>query len=99
MAGQTVAFGKFVLSMGSIATDSKQGIPWNEVSGVEVYQGHVRIKRAGKWLSFGGADVYRIPNLTTFLQLVDHLRAHVAGQQSAQRAAGGDQFSQTQLGM
>jgi hypothetical protein len=83
VTGAPVNFGKFTISLAGIATDRKAMVPWAQIKGVQVFNGHVSVNVAGKWLSLGSTEARKIPNLYTFLTLTEHLRGYVAAQAPA----------------
>jgi len=72
--GQIIYFGEVGLSTAGIIVGQKEPVPWAE-AGVDVSQGYVRVYRAGKRMPVGNVAAKKIPNLVTFLTLVDQLRA------------------------
>jgi hypothetical protein len=70
--GQIIYFGEIGLSMAGIVVGQKEPLPWGE-SGVNVAQGYVRVFRSGKRMPVGSVAAKKIPNLATFLALVDRL--------------------------
>jgi hypothetical protein len=78
MTGAPVNFGKFTISMAGIGTDRKGMVPWAQIQGVKVFNGQVSVVQVGKRLSFGRTEAAKIPNLYTFLSLVDRLRSVAA---------------------
>jgi hypothetical protein len=70
--GQIIYFGEIGLSVEGITVNQKEPVPWAE-SGVNVAQGYVRVFRAGKRMPVGNVAAKKIPNLATFLTLVDRL--------------------------
>jgi len=72
--GQIIYFGELGVSTVGIIVGQKEPVPWAE-AGVNVAQGYVRVYRAGKRMPVGSVAAKKIPNLVTFLTLVDQLRA------------------------
>jgi hypothetical protein len=68
-SGQPVSFGPLSVSRTGI-TDGDQILPWNEIEWVRTYSGKVSVKKSGKWLAWGKADVSQIPNYFVFNALV-----------------------------
>lgn len=70
-AGQTIGFGDFGLSGAGLTVRGSGGLPWSEIREMQVVAGNVRIMRHGKRLAFATVQVKRIPNLYTFLTLMN----------------------------
>jgi hypothetical protein len=68
-SGQAVSFGPLSVSHRGI-TDGDQMLPWSEIQWVRTYSGKVSVKKSGKWLAWGRADVSQIPNYFVFNALV-----------------------------
>ncbi len=68
--GENVQFGDVSIGRPGIAI-RKGIVPWPEVEAVNVREGYVSIKRAGKWMAAGGTPAKKIPNLYLFLHLAD----------------------------
>jgi hypothetical protein len=71
-SGATLQFGKLNISQLGI-NNGKETIPWEQVSGVQLSEGHIIIKKAGKWLRWAGVDGSKVPNLFLFVALVDRI--------------------------
>jgi hypothetical protein len=70
-SGQSIPFGDFGLSSGGVTVRGSGGLPWSEIREIQVIQGNVRIMRHGKRLAFATVQAKRIPNLHTFLALME----------------------------
>ncbi len=72
--GETVPFGDLGVH-GSGLVSARHGLlPWAELEQVQVVQGYVRLRRAGKWLAWSNKPAADIPNLYVFLTLADQLQ-------------------------
>jgi hypothetical protein len=70
--GGTLEFGKLSISQIGIS-NSKETIPWEQVSGVRIAEGHIIVKKTGKWLRWAGADVGKTPNVFLFITMIDRI--------------------------
>lgn len=71
-AGQVVNFGPLAVSQMGL-TKGNQTVPWNEIQGVQVQKGYIKVKKQGKWLNFANVRVSAVPNVFVFLALVDRI--------------------------
>jgi hypothetical protein len=71
--GKAVVFGPYSLTGVGLTAAGKSEIGWQELSGVEVRNGVVRLARDGKWFGYSDTKAENIPNLYTFLTLVEQL--------------------------
>ena len=76
-AGQSFAFGDITISREGVITKGKP-YAWWQVESIEVQQGYVRIRVAGKWLAASSTPVSAIQNFFVFYALAEHLRAGAA---------------------
>ncbi|WP_299534215.1 DUF6585 family protein [uncultured Streptomyces sp.] len=72
-AGEPVRFGGFQLSRTGLAGGGKPSLPWDELQGVEVVNGRVRVMRTGDPVPWGTVDVSRFGNLAVFLTVAENL--------------------------
>jgi hypothetical protein len=70
--GGTLQFGKLSISKQGI-NNGKETIPWDQVRDIQIDEGHIIVKKAGKRLRWAGADVAKIPNPLLFITLVDRI--------------------------
>jgi hypothetical protein len=78
-AGRTVTFGDLQVSLAGLTSGRHGLLPWTQVEEIQVVQGYLKLRRAGKWLAWSSKPVKQIPNLFVFLNLADRLhRAHQA---------------------
>ncbi len=74
--GQSLDFGPFSLRIDSLTQKGRENAPlsWREVSKVEVIQGYVFIRQAGKRMgSWARVRASRIPNYALFLTLAERM--------------------------
>ncbi|MFI6051056.1 DUF6585 family protein [Streptomyces violascens] len=71
-AGRRLEFGPLWLTPTEIGSGNKS-TPWPQVEEVEVKDGYVRIRVAGRWSALSMTAVSRIPNFFVFRALADHL--------------------------
>jgi hypothetical protein len=72
--GHTVPFGDLAISSAGIVSSRHGLLPWAELEEVQLQQGYVRLRKAGKWLSWSNKPASEIPNLFVFLTLADQLQ-------------------------
>jgi hypothetical protein len=72
-AGTNLQFGPLTINRGGIATSSKS-LRWNEIENIDLFQGYLRIKQAGRWLRWSSRPVSQIPNFFVFLTAANQLR-------------------------
>jgi hypothetical protein len=72
-AGQPLTFGSFVVTRGGIAVGRKPPLAWPDVKAVEMSGGVVRVVQQGKMLGYGSSQAKDVPNLYTFLAVVQQL--------------------------
>jgi hypothetical protein len=65
-SGQTLTFAQFTINTQGIG-NGREFIPWQQVQAVDVNQGQVSVKKAGKFFNWGSAAVSKIPNFFVFL--------------------------------
>jgi len=70
-AGTVVPFGTLNVSVQGI-THGRETLAWNQVQGVEVKQGKVSVKKAGKSWAWVRLRVSTIPNFFVFMGLVNY---------------------------
>ncbi|AUG75497.1 hypothetical protein CFP65_0535 [Kitasatospora sp. MMS16-BH015] len=73
-AGEKVQFGPLWLTRSEIGAREK-AVPWTEVEDVQVKDGVVSIRVAGRWSSLATATVSTIPNFFVFQELAARLLA------------------------
>ncbi|MEV0977755.1 DUF6585 family protein [Streptomyces sp. NPDC049915] len=71
--GGTLAYGDLFVNLGGVAT-ARDSLTWREIEKVEVSQGVLVLRKAGKKLPWARVPVQKIPNFFLFLALVDRLR-------------------------
>lgn len=71
--GQPASFGTFTVTNNGITAGRKDELPWREVSGIEVLNGFVFVKREGRKHAAVAAE--DVPNLWTFVTLAQQLAA------------------------
>ncbi|MFF9207771.1 MULTISPECIES: DUF6585 family protein [unclassified Streptomyces] len=71
--GGTLAYGELSVNLGGVAT-AKGSLTWPEIEQVELSQGVLVLRKAGKKLPWARVPVKKIPNLFLFLALVEQLR-------------------------
>jgi hypothetical protein len=71
--GQPASFGTFTVTHNGITVGRKDELPWREVSGIEVLNGFVFVKRGGQKHAAVAAE--EVPNLWTFVTLAQQLAA------------------------
>ncbi len=72
--GHTVPFGDLAISSAGIVSARHGLLPWAELEEVRLQQGYVKLRKAGKWLSWSHKPAAEIPNLFVFLTLADQLQ-------------------------
>jgi len=72
-SGQALTFGDLTVNRDGIAA-GRGSYRWAQVEGVEIKDGVVRIRVAGKWLAASATMVSQIPNFFVFHALAEHLR-------------------------
>jgi hypothetical protein len=72
--GQTVPFGDLAISGAGIVSSRHGLLPWGELEEVQLQQGYVKLRKAGRWLSWSNKPASEIPNLFVFLTLADQLQ-------------------------
>jgi hypothetical protein len=77
-SGETVSFGTFSLNKQGI-TQGKKSLEWAEIEGAQIDNGVVTFKKQGKWFNWTRVPADKIPNLPTFLTLIDHMVGVKAG--------------------
>ncbi|MFF9815105.1 DUF6585 family protein [Streptomyces sp. NPDC014006] len=71
--GGTLAYGDLSVNLGGVAT-ARDSLTWREIENVELSQGVLVLRKAGKKLPWARVPVQKIPNFFLFLALVDRLR-------------------------
>ncbi|MFF7856919.1 DUF6585 family protein [Streptomyces sp. NPDC007904] len=71
--GETLTYGNLSVNAGGVAT-AKESLTWPEIEKVEISQGVLVLRKAGKKPPWARMPVKKIPNLFLFLALVDRLR-------------------------
>lgn len=74
-AGETIRFGDLAVSVGGVATAKRGGTAWSEIQAVQVRQGAVYLRKAGKTLAWSNTNVKDIPNFFLFMAVVGALTA------------------------
>jgi hypothetical protein len=77
--GQTVSFGDLAISTDGIVSSRNGLLPWRELDEVQVVQGYVKLRKAGKWLAWSNKPAAVIPNRFVFLTLADQLQRAAHG--------------------
>ncbi len=77
--GETVPFGDLAVNAAGLVSVRHGLLPWSQLEGVNLFNGYLRLRKAGKWLPWSGKPASEIPNLYVFLTLAEQL------QHSAQR--------------
>ena len=77
--GQTVGFGDLGIHAQGLVSSRGAVLPWREVEAVQVVQGHVKLRQAGKWLAWSSKPAAEIQNLFVFLTLADQLQRAAHG--------------------
>lgn len=72
-SGAPVPFGPFTVSLQGLS-NGRISMLWEEVQNVEIKQGQVIIKKAGKALAWAKINISQIPNLLVFMGLVHYAR-------------------------
>jgi hypothetical protein len=72
--GETVPFGDLGVHATGVVSARHGLLPWTELEQVQVVQGYVRLRKAGKWLAWSHKAAADIPNLYVFLTLADQLQ-------------------------
>jgi uncharacterized protein DUF6585 len=72
--GETVPFGDLAVNAAGVVSVRHGVLPWYQLEGVNVFNGYVRLRKAGKWLPWSGKPASEIPNLYVFLTLADQLQ-------------------------
>ncbi|MFC0038401.1 DUF6585 family protein [Actinomadura rayongensis] len=75
-AGQRVEFGRLWVTRDEVGS-AKGVIRWHDVEDLQIIQGFLKFKVAGKWRAPVSASVSGIPNLYVFLGIADRLRGRV----------------------
>jgi hypothetical protein len=70
--GDVVPFGPFNLSNEGVE-HGKKFLTWAEIEGAKVEKGYIVFKQQGGWLQWANVAVGEIPNLPTFLGLINHI--------------------------
>lgn len=70
--GDVVPFGPFNLSKEGVE-HGKKFLTWAEIEGAKVEKGYIVFKQQGGWLQWANVAVGEIPNLPTFLGLINHI--------------------------
>jgi hypothetical protein len=70
--GQTLTFASFSLNRQGIGK-GREVLPWSQVQGVDVHQGRVIVKQAGKSRDSWTVRVAKIPNFLVFTLLVEEM--------------------------
>ncbi|MEW2615820.1 DUF6585 family protein [Streptomyces sp. NPDC047880] len=71
--GETLTCGELSVNPGGVAT-TKGSLTWLEIEKVEISQGVLVLRKAGKKLPWARMPVKNIPNLFLFIALIDWLR-------------------------
>jgi Family of unknown function (DUF6585) len=77
--GQTVGFGDLGIHAHGLVSSQGSVLPWREVEAVQVVQGQVKLRQAGKWLAWSSKPAAEIQNLYVFLTLADQLQRAAHG--------------------
>jgi hypothetical protein len=77
-SGETVTFGTFSLNKRGIM-QGKKSMEWAEIEGAQIDNGNITFKKQGKWFDWSRVPAAKIPNLPTFLTLIDHMVGVKAG--------------------
>lgn len=77
--GGTVTFGPIQVTGEAVAANGGGPVPWSAVEKIDVSQGRVALRVAGKWLALIHTEVGRIPNFFVFHALAQHLRTEARG--------------------
>jgi hypothetical protein len=77
-AGETVEFGAFEVSPDGVGF-GKQWLPWSDVSGTELGQKNLVVKRRGKWLPWAATELAGVPNPHLLLAAVEEMRSRFVG--------------------
>ncbi len=72
--GETVPFGDLAVHANGVVSARHGLLPWAELEQVQVVQGYVRLRKAGKWLPWSHKPAAEIPNLYVFLTLADQFQ-------------------------
>jgi uncharacterized protein DUF6585 len=72
--GETVPFGDLAVNAAGVVSVRHGVLPWAQLEGVDLFNGYVRLRKAGKWLPWSGRPASEIPNLYVFLTLADQLQ-------------------------
>lgn len=73
LRGETLRFGDIDINGGGLAVGRKS-VSWNQIEKIEIKQGFVSVRVAGKWLSLTTRAVSQIPNFFVFLTLTERLQ-------------------------
>ncbi len=77
--GQTVSFGDLAINAQGLVSSRHGLLPWRELEQVQVVQGYVKLRKAGKWLAWSNKPAADIPNLYVFLTLASVLQRAARG--------------------
>ena len=83
--GQPVSFGKVTLSLEGIRFGRRDPIRYSEIEKLSIAGGRLTVKKRGAWLSKGGAQIHRIPNV---MVLVDVFERMTSGSATTSAALG-----------
>ncbi|MFI7005520.1 DUF6585 family protein [Streptomyces sp. NPDC050145] len=72
-AGQRVDFGKLWVTRDGVGS-ARDTAQWHEIEELQIVQGFLKLKVAGKWRSLTNVAVATIPNFFVFLTIADQLR-------------------------
>jgi hypothetical protein len=83
--GQPVSFGKVTLSLEGIQFRRHAPIRYSEIEKLSIAGGRLTVKKRGAWLSKGGTQIHRIPNV---MVLVDVFERMTSGSATTSAALG-----------
>jgi len=72
-AGNVCRFGDLSINRGGISS-TRSSVTWDEIDEITVAQGYVRVRKAGKWISWSAQPVRKIPNFIVFLAAAEQMR-------------------------
>ncbi len=71
-AGETLHFGPVNLNMQGVS-NGKERLPWEEIRGISTEDGHFRVRKEGKLITWAAIEVAKIPNIDVLDELIRHL--------------------------
>jgi hypothetical protein len=72
--GHTLPYGTFAVGEAGVTVGRRGVLPWHELAKVDVFQGQVRLYKAGKRLPWAHQAAHDTPNLLVFLTVAESKR-------------------------